>query len=320
MSIFIIAYLIILGKEIFGLETEEIKLPEEKKEAYVVTENKINEKEKEYILKVKLNLKVNDNTLILGNEKFHYPLKNEKIKEKFLSLIRTINPELVKVDENVFCINDFEGLQDFEDLERGILSKKIELAKGKHNYEKLENPVFDVEWAVLEPDAGYKIRDATQEPEIIFKKINPTKYLVKVKGAEEPFWLVFSESFHEQWRIYHLPDIEYKLQDNIVAEYPKWGVKESEHLMKFTPQDIKFLFKKPLGAQHHLVNGYANGWYVEPNKLGLPEDFTLIIYFWPQSLFYLGLGISGITLIGCIFYLMAGFKRKRNKKQDLKYR
>lgn len=40
-----------------------------------------------------------------------------------------------------------------------------------------------------------------KEPEITFKKINPTRYVVDVK-AERPFWLVFSESFHTGWKAY----------------------------------------------------------------------------------------------------------------------
>ena len=96
-----------------------------------------------------------------------------------------------------------------------------------------------------------------------------------------------------------------------MADYPKLKVKEAKHLVKFTPQDVRYLFKKPLDAEHHLVNGYANGWYVEPGKLGLGEDFTLVMYFWPQTLFYLGLGISGATLLGCIGYLL--WRRRRDR-------
>ncbi len=38
-------------------------------------------------------------------------------------------------------------------------------------------------------------------PQVTFKKINPTKYNVSVKGASQPFWLVFSEAFHPKWTI-----------------------------------------------------------------------------------------------------------------------
>ncbi len=247
-------------------------------------------------------------------ERFPYPIKSKQPKQRFLSLIQTINPRLLKVDENVFGLNDFEGWEDCEDLEREVFSRRIELAKGKHNYERLENPTFDVEWVILEPAHSSSLIAHREEPEITFKKINPTKYLVKVSRAKSPFWLVFSESFHKQWRIYQVKSQKSKVKSlfkNTVANYPNLGVKEAKHLMMFTPQDVKFLFENPFDAPHHLVNGYANGWYIEPDRLGLGEDFTLVIYFWPQSLFYLGLGISGVTLLGCLAYLLYSGLRKK---------
>jgi len=36
----------------------------------------------------------------------------------------------------------------------------------------------------------------------MIKKINPTKYVVKVGKDEKPFFLVFSESYHPQWKAY----------------------------------------------------------------------------------------------------------------------
>ncbi len=170
-------------------------------------------------------------------------------------------------------------------------------------------------WGLLDEFNNY---GGNKSPEITFKRINPTKYLVKVEGAAEPFWLVFSESFHEQWKLYEGKRIKEKgksLFGEIVGKYEHLGVKEARHQMRFTPSDIKFLLEEPLNAEHHLVNGYANSWYVEPEKLGLGEDFALTIYFKPQSWFYLGLGISGLTLLGCIGYLFFYlFKHKKNKK------
>ncbi len=61
------------------------------------------------------------------------------------------------------------------------------------------------------------------------------------------------------------------MSDEVIAEYPELKVKEAMHSMKFTPEDIRCLFKKPLDAEHLLVNGYANGWYIEPKKLGLQK-------------------------------------------------
>jgi len=155
-------------------------------------------------------------------------------------------------------------------------------------------------------DTLNKIPNVNREPRITFKKINPTKFIVKVEGAKDPFWLKFSESFHNQWYLYQIPYTENQMQEfkEIVADYPDLKVKEAKYLIKYTPKDITFLFKKPLDAQHDLVNEYANGWYIEPEKLGLSENFILVVYFWPQSLFYIGLGISVLTLIGCLGYIL----------------
>ncbi len=142
---------------------------------------------------------------------------------------------------------------------------------------------------------------ASREPRITFKRINPAKYLVGVAGAKSPFWLVFSENFHRQWRLYRAESGKGGFQ-RPAAEYPRAGTTEEYPEMRFVPADVEFLSKRPLTFEHEQVNGFANGWYVEPEKAGLGEDFTLVIYFWPQSLFYLGLMISGITFVVCAGY------------------
>lgn len=41
----------------------------------------------------------------------------------------------------------------------------------------------------------------------------------------------------------------------------------------------------------------------------------LVIEFWPQRLFYVGIGISGATLLGCLAYL--GYDFMRRKKPEV---
>ena len=70
---------------------------------------------------------------------------------------------------------------------------------------------------------------AEAKPAIItFQKLNPTKYIVHV-SASEPFFLIFSESYHRDW-------VAYINGEQIPSE------------------------------QHFVANGYANAWYV--NKTG----------------------------------------------------
>jgi hypothetical protein len=89
-------------------------------------------------------------------------------------------------------------------------------------------------------------------------------------------------------------------------------VKEARHEMELTPGDISYLFAKPLPDENHfIVNGYANAWYIDPNEFDKDGDgiFVVTLYFWPQSLFYLGLFISGLTFIGCVGYLFYDWRR-----------
>jgi len=146
-------------------------------------------------------------------------------------------------------------------------------------------------------------------PNLTFRKVNPTKYEVEIENASFPFFLVFSESYHPKWKVYvDTSGDQRKAKWKVIANYPKFHVKEARHdWYKFTPQDIKYLFKKPLPEKYHLlVNGYANAWFIDPNEIG-KQNFTITLYFWPQSLFYLSLFISGVTLLGCLGYL--GYER-----------
>ena len=87
-----------------------------------------------------------------------------------------------------------------------------------------------------------------------------------------------------------------------------------------------------------MVNGYANSWIIDTNKIcnnrlgsrlrGNDQlrciknvdggyDFELIIEFWPQRLYYLGLLISGITLIACLLYVTYGKIKDRKAARNL---
>lgn len=89
-------------------------------------------------------------------------------------------------------------------------------------------------------------------------------------------------------------------------------------------------FKKPVAdnQNHLMVNGYANSWNINPTELcGAPAgqvlcvrnadgsyDLELVVEFWPQRLFYIGLFISGATLFGCLGYLGWDFVRRKKRK------
>jgi hypothetical protein len=131
-------------------------------------------------------------------------------------------------------------------------------------------------------------------PEISFKRINPTKYVAQVSGATNPYLLVFSELFHSGWKGYirETSSPKSKVQSPKSSLWDTW-------------------FKKPLPEnKHFLVNGYANSWWIE--KQG---DYEIVLEFWPQRLFYIGLMISGITLLFCLGYLVWQPLRRRIAKR-----
>ncbi len=115
-------------------------------------------------------------------------------------------------------------------------------------------------------------RPASKNPDLIFKRINPTKYKVSVKGATSPYTLIFSETFHPFWKAYIVAkDQRPKAKDRIWETWLREPIKEEKHL---------------------LVNGYANAWRIE--KAG---DYEIILEFWPQRLLYLGVAIAGLILL-----------------------
>jgi len=69
-------------------------------------------------------------------------------------------------------------------------------------------------------------RENVEKPGIIFKEINPTKYIIQVRKAKYPYLLVLSENFNRNWKLY--------------------------------------LNGKPLVEnKHFIINGFANAWLVE---------------------------------------------------------
>ncbi len=159
-----------------------------------------------------------------------------------------------------------------------------------------------------------------RKPESVeFELVNPTKKIVRIKGASTPFFLAMSESFHPQWRLE-------MNNEKVNGFFNKW--------IPFVKPD------KVSDDDHFELNGFLNAWYVDVNELcnntnrfhspnGTMEpaattagsacvlnangsyDLEMAIEFTPQRWFYLGLLISGTTLLGCLGYLGWDWRRRR---------
>lgn len=138
-------------------------------------------------------------------------------------------------------------------------------------------------------------------PNIAFSRINPTKYEVRVSNASKPFFLVFSESYSPGWKAYINTG---QIECNARITYKNLNITECQHESKlFEVTDLIRISDKSIPEDNHfIVNGYANAWYIDPQSTG--QNFTFTLYYKPQSYFYMGLIISGISFILCIGYLV----------------
>lgn len=153
----------------------------------------------------------------------------------------------------------------------------------------------------------------TAEPESVgFEIINPTKKLVTARGVTKPFYLTMSESYHDKWQLHLDNSLVRGLLDSWVPFVRPNKVSDDRHYSYMT---------------------FLNGWYVDPQVLchgggdgkvlhegctineDSSYDIDMVIEFFPQRWFYLGLLISGITFFGVVGYLIVLFYMRKTRKR-----
>jgi hypothetical protein len=188
-------------------------------------------------------------------------------------------------------------------------------------------------------------------PVIEYKKINPTKYRVKIHQAKNNFPFVFQTAFHEGWKINIKKIQNYKnVLDNYkiiegnegdqatndeLTEYINkgWVTELKNNHIEFVSKNFQgtiqnenmdggvfyetWLFNKNhylLPERNHLmVNGYANSWIIETEKLCQNNDLCLkntdstyemefVLEFSPQRNFVLFILVSFIGFIFCLVF------------------
>lgn len=175
------------------------------------------------------------------------------------------------------------------------------------NFSLVEIPdLSDAYYLVSEP------KEKLVEPrEIGFEIVNPTKKLVHIKGATTSFFLGMSESYHPQWQ----------------AQF------NNEKVNGFWNSWVPFVKPDRIEDEYHYkLNDFLNAWFIDvpkycganlpstnlveglisaaPNQVGScvlnsdgTYDIEMVVEFFPQRWFYLGLLISGTTFLGCLGYL-----------------
>ena len=165
---------------------------------------------------------------------------------------------------------------------------------------------------------------------VTYQKINPGKYLVKLK-INQSTKLVFNQPFNADIKLFTK-----KFSDDhcsVINNYQNVQVKECKpQNIFFQVDDLIHLWSKTVFSETHSQDyGYANTWLISPSEIKKnidkqyyqensdgSIDLKLILYFKPQSYFYLGLIISGITLLSCFGYLLYDWRKRKRENNVIK--
>jgi len=149
-------------------------------------------------------------------------------------------------------------------------------------------------------------------PDISFLRINPTRYLIYVNNATKPYVLNFGENYDKGWRAHIIDNQEINKNQKIqstIARYFGDSIKEIFSENKFLDDSLLLtLFGKHIDERYHFkTNGYANGWLID--KTG---NYAIIIEYYPQKVFYLGILLSITGIIFAFTYLLLRIKNEKN--------
>ncbi|MGE5279820.1 MAG: hypothetical protein ACM3L6_03640 [Deltaproteobacteria bacterium] len=192
------------------------------------------------------------------------------------------------------------------DKGRKRASREITLAAGRHHIALTGDLKDRAEKIVLAP-----VRREREGPEnktttdLLFRRLNPSKFLLRFT-CREPFWLVFNEGFSTGWGLYRKAsgdtDVLEAQGGTPVTAYLAGRVRRAAAASRHSWRDAFYLRERPLSIPHFRVNGYANGWWVDPAQSGLGTERELVLFFHPQALIECGNLIAAAGLIAAALY------------------
>jgi hypothetical protein len=217
-----------------------------------------------------------------------YDLLESNNYSKFLKLLKIYNISYILIRNDFDIYNNSKNSVDYGTnynfYKNGSANKIIN--------DNLKNKKIFGELVLYNTNINNNLINSDNKS-VSFKKINPTKYLVSIKNAKKDYELDFLESFENNWRLY----LNSKILTNSIAK-------------------------------HNIKYNYANSWNIDINKLcnnnsacvknpdGNGYNFELVLEFWPQKLYYVGLFIDGTALIGCLSYLVWSWVRGKKEKEE----
>jgi hypothetical protein len=146
-------------------------------------------------------------------------------------------------------------------------------------------------------------------PTIVFKKLNPTRYTIDVSNAKNPYSLVFSEAFSNNWKVYKKKRPQTK--NTIGDTYFDGQVQEQQHENIFFKMSFLRNEGLPLTSPHLRGNGYANVWNIRPADVSGKDTYELDLVYIPQIYFYYYLAISLLTFVGIVITLAYLFLKRK---------
>ncbi|HVQ44193.1 MAG TPA: carbohydrate binding domain-containing protein [Candidatus Saccharimonadia bacterium] len=137
--------------------------------------------------------------------------------------------------------------------------------------------------------------------DISFKAPSQTARTISIRAATTPFYLAMAEAYHPDWRL--------EINNGKVKGLGSW-------LPWAKPDAVA-------AGDHFKLNDFENGWYVDVDKLCGQQklctqnadgsyDLEMVAEFTPQRWFYIGLIVSGGTLVACIGFLAWDWRRRRH--------
>jgi len=118
------------------------------------------------------------------------------------------------------------------------------------------------------------VTDPASVPELTVEETGEVSYRVQVDDASDPFWLVLGQSLSPGWKAQ-------------VEGGPSLG--------------------EPV-----LVDGFANGWSVDPSELG--SSFTITLTWAPQRVVWAAVGVSALWFLGVLVLLGVSILRRRSRR------
>ncbi|RJR24522.1 DUF3367 domain-containing protein [Candidatus Microgenomates bacterium] len=145
----------------------------------------------------------------------------------------------------------------------------------------------------------------SNNPGINIRKINPTKYKIRVEGASSNYNLIFSEGFDKNWKIYlDEPNTVNKIISHFLKLAGVTPQKFENEEVFFDSLTFETIGRKNIAEErHYQANGYVNSWFIKPSDVQNLGNYELIIEYRPQRYFYLGIGISCFSIICLLTYL-----------------